>query len=165
MSRLTRDAWAMQMAQLTAQRGTCLRRQVGCVLLNGRGHVLSTGYNGVASGMSHCNEVGRVSQAGPDHVPFTDDPFGHPHACPGAHAASGTNLDGCHALHAEQNALLQCRDPWSIDVAYITASPCMTCTKLLLNTSCYKIVFLEQYPHPEAQELWESARRTWHQFT
>jgi len=103
MSRLTRDAWAMGLAELTARRGTCLRRQVGCVLLNERGHVLSTGYNGVAAGVPHCNEVGRVSPAGPDYVPFPDDPIGHPNACPGAHAKSGTNLDGCHALHAEQN--------------------------------------------------------------
>lgn len=161
MSRLTRDQWAMGLAELTARRGTCLRRQVGCVLLNEMGHVLSTGYNGVAAGMPHCNEVGRVSPSGPDYVPFPDDPIGYPNACPGAHAASGTNLDGCHALHAEQNALLQCRDPWAIHTAYVTASPCMTCTKLLLNTSCQRIVFLEPYPHNDAQVLWEKAGREW----
>jgi dCMP deaminase len=161
--RLTRDAWAMQMAQLTARRGTCLRRQVGCVLLNARGHVLSTGYNGVAAGMPHCNEP-----TTPDHPKgwdfVTNPPPKFSHACPGAHAASGTNLDGCHALHAEQNGLLQCRDPWAIDVAYVTASPCMTCTKLLLNTSCQRIVFLEPYPHSEAQVLWETAGRAWEHY-
>ena len=154
--RLTRDDWAMQMAQLTARRGTCLRRQVGCVLLNARGHVLSTGYNGVAAGVPHCNEAAMS-------LPLHDrsDHLVYPHACPGARADSGTDLDGCHALHAEQNALLQCRDVWTIEVAYVTASPCMTCTKLLLNTSCQRIMFMEPYPHSEAQVLWKAACRQW----
>lgn len=176
MSRLSRDAWATGLAELTAQRGTCLRRQVGCVLLNERGHVLSTGYNGVAAGMPHCNEMVEEPIYAPEYTTVIAgevmkvqeckgfrDTF--PHACPGAHAASGTNLDGCHALHAEQNALLQCRDPWQIHTAYVTASPCMTCTKLLLNTSCRRIVFKEVYPHSEAEVLWLKAGRAWELFS
>ena len=151
MSRPSRDAWAMEMAKLTATRSTCLRRQVGCVLLNARGHVLATGYNGVAAGLPHCNELGH------------DVTF--PHACSGASAPSGTNLDGCQAIHAEQNALLQCRDVYSIDTCYVTASPCMTCTKLLLNTSCQRIVFLEEYPHAAAKDLWTSSGRQWIQLS
>jgi len=144
-----RDTWAMGLATLTAQRSTCLRRAVGCVLLNDRGHVLSTGYNGVAAGQPHCNQ----------HDMF--DPLGYPHACPGARSASGTNLDGCEAIHAEQNALLQCRDVYTIDTCYVTASPCITCTKLLLNTSCRRIVYSEEYPHTAARSLWETAGRLW----
>lgn len=150
--RSTRDQWAMQMALVTSKRSTCCRRNVGAVFLNERGHVLSTGYNGVAAGQPHCNT----------HDPFSD--VGFPHACSGAHAPSGTNLDGCQAIHAEQNALLQCKDVYAIDTAYVTASPCMTCTKLLLNTGCKRIVFLEEYPHAEARHLWESAGRTWHHY-
>jgi deoxycytidylate deaminase len=52
-----RDSWAMALAVVTAERATCLRRKVGAVLLNERGHVLSTGYNGVAAGQNHCNEL------------------------------------------------------------------------------------------------------------
>lgn len=153
--RPSRDTWAMGLAVVTAQRATCLRRAVGCVLLNRRGHVLSTGYNGVASGQPHCNSIG-----------WTDDGVGdgsisHPHACSGAHAPSGTNLEGCQAIHAEQNALLQCRDVYSIDTAYVTASPCMTCVKLLLNTSCQRVVYLEEYPHSTARDLWVSSGRQW----
>lgn len=149
--RPSRDQWAMDMAALTAKRATCLRRQVGAVLLNERGHVLATGYNGVAAGLPHCNE----------HDPYHET--GYPHACSGAHSPSGTNLDGCQAIHAEQNALLQCRDVYSIHTCYVTASPCVTCTKLLLNTSCQRIVFLEEYPHSEARKLWEAAGRQWEQ--
>lgn len=162
MTRLSRDEWAMGLAELTARRGTCLRRQVGCVLLNDRGHVLSTGYNGVAAGMPHCNQQADGHEPGA--ARGLAGPPVYPHACPGAHAASGTNLDGCRALHAEQNALLQCRDPWSIHTAYITASPCMTCTKLLLNTSCQRIVFKDPYPHDQAAELWRAAGRAWEFF-
>ena len=149
--RPSRDEWALQLALLTARRATCLRRRVGCVLLNSRGHVLSTGYNGVAAGQKHCN----------DHDAF--DPLGYPWACEGSTAKSGTNLDACQAIHAEQNALLQCRDVYAIETCYVTASPCVTCTKLLLNTSCQRIIFNENYSHSDAKDLWVGAGRTWEQ--
>lgn len=161
MSRISRVAWAMGVAQLTARRSTCLRRQVGCVLLNAQGHVLATGYNGVASGMPHCNERVLGTQEASGIEGLAARAVTWPHACPGADAPSGQNLDGCHAIHAEQNALLQCKDPYQIDACFVTASPCMTCTKLLLNTSCRTIVFAEQYPHSESEKLWLSAGRKW----
>lgn len=156
--RPSRDEWALKLALLTAQRATCCRRQVGCVLLNSRGHVLATGYNGVAAGLPHCNHV--------EHAILHDGLVSvaiFPHACSGAKAPSGTNLDGCQAIHAEQNALLQCRDMYAIHTAYVTASPCMTCCKLLLNTSCQRIVYVEEYPHSAAKDLWTGAGRAWEQ--
>ena len=147
-----RDEWAMDLALLTARRSTCLRRQVGCILLNDRGHVLATGYNGVAAGQPHCNH----------HDQFHE--VGFPNACSGAHSPTGTNLDGCQAIHAEQNALLQCRNVYTIHTAYTTTSPCMTCAKLLLNTSCQRIVFFEAYVNQEAKKLWEDAGREWVHF-
>lgn len=149
--RPTRDEWAMQLAVLTAGRSTCLRRHVGCVLLSARGHVLSTGYNGVAAGQKHCNEHDQFHETG------------YPHACEGADAKSGTQLDLCQAIHAEQNALLQCRDIYAVDICYVTVSPCVTCTKLLLNTSCRRILFVDPYPQPEARRLWVEAGRVWDQ--
>lgn len=137
---MTRDAWAMAMAHITAMRSTCIRRNVGCVLLNAQGHVIATGYNGVASGRPHCNE-------------------GHP--CAGSKAESGKDLDACEAIHAEQNALLQCRDVREIDTCYVTTSPCITCLKLLLNTPCKRIVFSQFYAHSESLKLWENAGRIW----
>lgn len=157
--RPSKDQWAMDLALVTSRRATCLRRQCGCVLLNARGHVLATGYNGVAAGLPHCNEPKVVGAIG-DNTKFGT----YPHACPGAQAPSGQGLDACQAIHAEQNALLQCRDVYAIHTAYVTASPCVTCCKLLLNTSCERIVFFETYPHPEAQTLWEGANRSWIHF-
>lgn len=163
-ARPSRHQWAMDLAVLTGKRSTCCRRQVGCVLLNSRGHVLATGYNGVAAGLPHCNEVDPVIWNINKTSPIDDPKQMYPQACAAAFAPSGTQLDGCQAIHAEQNAMLQCKDVYQIHTVYVTASPCITCTKLLLNTSCERIVFLEEYPHNEARELWQSAGLDWLKF-
>lgn len=167
MTRISRELWAMELATTTAKRSTCLRRSVGCVLLNARGHVLATGYNGVPAGMKHCNEAAYRNDLGMSSpvpiigmaavAPIAEEFF--PHACPGSEAASGTNLDGCHAIHAEQNALLQCRDVNDIEECFVTARPCMTCTKLLLNTSCKWIRYRDEYPDSRASDLWFKSGR------
>lgn len=155
MTRLTRHEWAMGIAEISARRSTCFRRNVGCVLLDEDGFILATGVNGVARGVKHCNEI----------VPLPGSVFvsDYLNACPGAQAPSGTQLDGCHAIHAEQNAMLRCGDIRRIFACYCTASPCMTCVKLFMNTNCQDVYFLEEYPHPEATELWLSSQvgRTW----
>lgn len=127
------DEYFLAMAALVSLRATCRRRRVGCVLVDRHKHVLATGYNGVARGVTHCID----------------------RACAGANLPSGKGLDLCEAIHAEQNALLQCRDAKEIDTAYITASPCITCVKLFMNTGCNRIVFLEEYPHAAARNLWK----------
>jgi len=146
--------WLMGMAKHAALRSTCLRRSVGCVLVNERDQILSTGYNGVPSGFKHCNEgvlEGTMDWAG----------VSYPNKCSGADAPSGEKLDACNAVHAEQNALLQCPNVYEIKTAYVTASPCMHCIKLLLNTSCEVIVFDEEYTHCEAKTMWIDSGRTW----
>lgn len=127
------------MATLVAKRSTCARRAVGCVLTNSMGHVLATGYNGVARGRPHC----------------IDTP------CSGAEMPSGTGLHLCEAIHAEQNALIQCRNINEIDTAYVTASPCIQCMRLLTNTSVRRIVFIEEYPHAESRRLAAEAGIQW----
>jgi dCMP deaminase len=190
-TRISREEWAMTMAVATSYRSTCARRRVGCVLLNSKGHVLATGYNGVATGLPHCNEIQRIPVYHDDpEVYETSDTWlfagkhtakqvleigdlqcvgfrdVKPNLCSGANSPSGSNLDGCQAIHAEQNAMLQCRDTQSIQVCYATTSPCMTCTKLLLNTSCEKIIFLEEYAssHSAAKDLWQKSGRVIEQF-
>lgn len=139
MTRPTRDQIYLRMAELIAERSTCPRRSVGCVLVDAKGRVLSTGYNGVASGRPHCNE-------------------GQP--CPGANCSPGEGLDKCEAIHAEQNAILLLADPWAVDTIYLTASPCLSCVKLLLGTSAKRIVCREVYPHPTAIDWWKRSGRT-----
>jgi len=141
MPRPSKVKYFIEMAILVSSRGTCIRRKVGCVLTNNRNHVIATGFNGVHAGAVHC----------------IDKP------CKGADAKSGTNLDACEAIHAEQNALLQCHDAYDIAYCYCTTAPCITCVKLLLNTSCKHIYFLEDYPHTNSKTLWENAGRIWKQ--
>jgi dCMP deaminase len=134
------DSTFLRMAAEFARRSTCRRRAVGCILVDYRNHIVGSGHNGVPRSFPHC----------------LDSP------CPGADAPSGTNLDGCLAVHAEANALLQCKDVESIMTCYTTSSPCLACIKLLLNTSCERIVFDRLYPHPEAKRLWVGvAGREW----
>lgn len=131
--RPSRDETMLQLAETIAKRSTCGRRQVGCVLVDEHGRVLSMGHNGVPRGWQHCTES----------------------PCKGVGLASGSGLDQCVAVHAEQNALLFCSDVMKIQTVYVTASPCISCIKMLMNTSAFRIVFREQYPHDEARELWE----------
>lgn len=165
--RLSPEQWLMGVAKLTAQRTTCLRRAVGAVLVDVKGRVLATGYNGVARGMPHCNDAELVTiypepgvLGGP--IVGHEEKVTYPHACPAATAASGTQLDGCKAIHAEQNALLQCANVDAIEACFVTCSPCLTCVKLLLNTPCFYIYFAEPYAHDApSRELWESVGRRW----
>lgn len=139
MSRPSTDVYMMAQAVLASGRGTCARRKVGCVLIDRHKHVMSTGYNGVPSRFPHCSEF----------------------PCAGATLPSGSGLDACMATHAEQNALLQCKDVNDIQTCYSTTAPCITCIKLLLNTGCQRIVFAESYPHSESKIMWEKAKRVW----
>ena len=131
------DFYFLRMAKLVSERGTCIRRKVGCIFVNKKNHIIATGYNGNPSGFKHC----------------IDWP------CKGANSKQGEDLDKCEAIHAEQNALLQCKDVYDIDRVYTTLEPCVHCIKLLLNTSANQIIYGEKYVHTEARELWEKSGR------
>lgn len=138
-ARLALDDIGILTAVLWSKRGTCVRRQVGCYLADRAHRVVSHGYNGAASGLAHC----------------IDTP------CVGARLPSGTGLDMCEAVHAETNAIIYYPNPERVDTCYVTASPCINCVKLLLGTSCQRVVFMDAYPHPEAGNLWRGAGREW----
>lgn len=140
MSRLSWDDYFMEIAQVTAKRATCSRRQVGCVIVDRRGYILSTGYNGLPSGFPHC----------------IDEP------CEGASCASGTGLDLCQSIHAEQNAIARLREPFEAHSMYVTTAPCMSCTKLALATGIQEVVFKSDYP-TSGKALWGAAGRLWRQ--
>jgi dCMP deaminase len=171
MQRPTIEEWALKLALVTAQRGTCSLRQVGCILLDKHNHVLATGYNGAAAGLPHCLHVAapRCIACGEPLEWFKDHYSSICSVCDEDNKANPllsnpayqTSAEGCDAIHAEQNALLQCSNVKEIEVAYVTTAPCVTCTKLLLNTSCRKIVFITSYPAETAKNLWEKSGRLW----
>lgn len=140
--RPTIDGTMMEVAFAMAKRGTCGKRQVGCVLADGRGRILAAAYNGVPRGMPHCRDTGGAEDR----------------ACDGMGRAAGSDL--CESVHAEQNALMQCRDPDAVRTVYVTVGPCMRCAKMLLNTGAERLVFAEPYgEEPQALELWKRAGR------
>lgn len=166
-SRPSTDEYFLRMAELVAQRGTCARRQVGCVLVDRHNHVLATGYNGVCRGAPHCNEVESIPN------PDLTSPGGAlehwetatitrlKHPCPGATAQSGQSLHLCEAVHAEENALIQCRDIDAIYTVYATASPCVLCMRRLVGTGVQRIVFRQKYPHPESEDMAMGRKIDW----
>lgn len=123
MSRPTLDEVFIAMAFVLASRGTCGRRKVGCVIVDYNNHVLSTGYNGSPKWAPHC----------------IDKP------CKGMSSPSGSGLDLCDAIHAEENALLQCRNTQDIAKIYTTTFPCIHCFKLICNTSCTEVIYHDEY--------------------
>ena len=134
-SRLDVDNYFLQMACLVAERSTCRRRKVGCVLVDSENHVVATGYNG-----------------GPTHFPHCIDT-----PCEGATAPSGQVLEKCLAVHAEQNAFLQVRSNDTL-TAYLTVTPCITCAKMIANSKVTRIVAKEPYVQSMATKILESAK-------
>lgn len=129
----------MEITRLVASRSTCLRRQVGAVIVKDK-KILTTGYNGAPSGLAHCLEVGCLR-----------DQLGIP---------SGERHELCRGLHAEQNAVIQAAyHGVSIKGAtlYCTNLPCIICTKMLINAGIQRVVYAQGYTDPLAQEMWEES--------
>ncbi len=129
----------MEIAALVSSRSTCLRRQVGAVLVRDK-HIIATGYNGAPRGVSHCMEVGCLREK-----------LGIP---------SGERHEMCRGTHAEQNAIIQAAlHGVSTDGAtlYCTHQPCILCAKMLINAGVEKVVFQGKYPDGLALELMNEA--------
>ena len=131
MKRPNKHETFLRIANELSKQSTCIRRQVGCVLIDAHYHIVGSGYNGVASKLEHCIDS----------------------ECEGAFLPSGEGLHLCEAIHAEQNALMQCSNVNNIATCYTTTSPCIHCIKMLMNTSCKLIVFLDVYDS-KAIDLW-----------
>lgn len=121
----------LNMAVELAYLSTCTRRNVGCILLNADYKIVGSGYNGSPKHMTHC----------------IDKP------CAGSQFKTGEGLMTCQAIHAEQNALMQCADITSIAYAVCTTFPCVHCLKMLANTGCHTIVFVSEYPCVVSDEM------------
>jgi dCMP deaminase len=136
------DGWLLGVAHVTADQATCARRRVGCVLADLRNRILSTGFNGPPRGFPQCTAL---SPCDKDAVK----------------APTGLSLDLCLAVHAEQNALLQCSNVDAIHTCCCTVLPCITCVKLLLNTTCQRIVYTVDYPahHEAVERMWLASGR------
>ncbi len=136
------DSYFMEMAELVAKRSTCIRRNVGAVVVQDR-RIVATGYNGAPKGLAHCSEIGGCLR----------QKLGIP---------SGERHEMCRALHAEQNAIIQAATSGqSVEGAtiYITHQPCVICAKMIINAGIEKIIVKEGYPDELSTQLLEEAGR------
>lgn len=111
-----RDYLYMRMAKTWAENSYCTRRQVGALLVKGN-MIISDGYNGTPSGFENqCEDENNVSKP--------------------------------YVLHAEANAITKvARSNNSSDGAtlYVTTSPCVECSKLIIQSGIRRVVYGEEY--------------------
>ena len=123
-----RDHLYMHMARTWAENSYCVRRKVGALLVKDK-MIISDGYNGTPSGFENVCE---------------DD----------------NNVSKPYVLHAEANAITKvARSSNSSDGAtlYVTASPCMECSKLIIQSGIKRVVYGEKYRLMDGVELLERA--------
>jgi dCMP deaminase len=125
----------MAITRTVAERSTCLRRRVGAVVILDK-RILTTGYNGAPTGLSHCLDIGCLREQ--QGVP------------------SGERHELCRGLHAEQNAIIQAAlSGVSIrgGTIYTTHFPCVLCAKMLINAGIKRVVYADGYPDLLSREL------------
>lgn len=133
------DEYFMRIAELIKTRSTCLRRQVGAVIVKDK-RILATGYNGAPSGLKHCIEIGCLREK--------------------MKIPSGERQELCRASHAEQNAIAHAaKHGITIDGAtlYCWNYPCSACAKIIINVGIKEIVYKDDYPDKLAKELLEKS--------
>ena len=139
VQRPTLDEYFMEIAQVVAKRSTCLRNQVGAVIVLDK-RILSTGYNGAPRNLQHCLDIGCIREQ--------------------QNIASGTRHELCRAVHAEQNAIIQSAlHGVSIEnsTLYCTHQPCILCAKMIINSNIKRVVFANHYPDEDALNFFNSA--------
>ena len=119
----------MDITHLVAKRSTCIRRQVGAILVKDK-RILSTGYNGAPSGVDHCLDVGCLREQ--KNVP------------------SGERHELCRGSHAEQNAmnqiLLTGQGQSLVEASiYCTLQPCIHCLKNIASVGINKLIYELEY--------------------
>lgn len=133
------NEYFLKIASVVAERSTCLRHHVGAVAVRDK-HILSTGYNGAASGLKDCLELGCLRDE--------------------LNIKSGTRHEICRAIHAEQNVIIQAA-LHGITLAgatvYCTHSPCILCAKMLVNARIERFVTFGSYSDDAFKKLFQEA--------
>jgi dCMP deaminase len=129
------DRYFLEITDVVKKRSTCLRRQVGAVIVQNN-HIVATGYNGTPAKITHCSETGCLRDK--------------------LKVPSGERHELCRGLHAEQNAIIQAAN-YGVSLngttIYTNCKPCSICTKMIINAGIKKIVYREFYNDNLADEL------------
>lgn len=133
------DEYFLKFAMLAAERSTCLRHNVGAVIVKDK-HILTTGYNGAPAGTKDCTELGCLRNE--------------------LKIPSGTQQEVCRATHGEQNAIIQAAyHGVSVKDAtlYCTHSPCIICAKMIVNAGIKRVVTYSDYNDDTFVSLFKEA--------
>jgi dCMP deaminase len=118
------DERYLRMALVWAENSYCIRRQVGALLVKDK-MIISDGYNGTPSGFENiCEDENDKTKP--------------------------------YVLHAEANAITKiAKSNNSSDGAtlYVTSSPCLECSKLIIQAGIRRVVFSEAYHMNDGVEL------------
>lgn len=136
-NRIDKVNYYLNIAKTVAERSTCLRKKVGCVIVN-NDEIISTGYNGAPRGRKNCTDIGFCCKK----KFFPDIRHG--------------GYDACRSVHAEQNALISARRQDMLGATlylviynpetgeYETgASSCQMCRKLIINSGIERVIVRE----------------------
>ena len=136
------EQYFMEIAKLVSSRSTCLRRQVGAVLVKDK-HIIATGYNGVPSGLEHCSTRGCLREQ--------------------LNIPSGERHEMCRGIHAEQNAIIQAAlHGVSTEgaVLYCTDQPWYFMQQMIINAGITAVYFQGDYPDALAKSMLSEANIT-----
>ena len=128
--KLVRPSWDnyfMNIAKVVASRSNCMKRKVAAVIVMDK-RIISTGYNGTPRGVLNCSDGG----------------------CPRCnnYTESGKNLSECICSHGEENAIVQAANHGIAikgAMIYSTFSPCLLCTKMIINSGIKEVVYNADY--------------------
>ena len=130
-----RPSWQdyfFKIAKDISQRSSCPSRKVGAVIIDPETqHIKSTGFNGAARGTPHCSSDCLTRE-------------------------SGKSWKKCNAIHAELNAIISAAQngvSTNGSHMYLTTTPCVFCSRIIINAGITKVYALTYYPAPEALEL------------
>ena len=130
--RISVDKHFMLIAQVVSFRSTCIRHKFGCVISK-NGKIVSTGYNGAVKGAVHCLDKGCIRNK--------------------LGIESGTKIEICDAVHAEQNAIIQAGSNTEGGTLYVNGTPCITCSKMMVNAGIKKIVIPKNDSYPDKEGI------------
>jgi dCMP deaminase len=136
--RISLDEMYIEIADTMAKRSTCVRKQVGAVLVRD-GKIISCGYNGVASGQKHCEKHwhDHCNDHNINYKEFINTKeFFQLHG----------EFSRQNEIHAEINALIYVSRDQSKDCTlYTTLSPCSDCAKVITQSGVKRVVYKEEY--------------------
>jgi len=133
MARIDKTNYYLNMAESTLERGTCLRRSFGAVLVK-NDEIIATGYNGAPRGRKNCSDLGYCLREKLE-VP------------------RGERYELCRSVHAEQNVIISAeRNDMLGSTLYLVgknlsdgeyvanARPCALCKRMIINAGIKDVV-------------------------